>query len=90
MYELAIAVRCLASPPFDSRLQENVMAIRLSIGCGRPILQLPSKRLSLRKPTHAPYAGDVFAIAVRCLASPPFDSRLQENVMAIRAFYSQR
>jgi len=30
------------------------------------------------------------AIAVRCLASPPFDSRLQENVMAIRAFYNKR
>lgn len=67
-----------------------IVCDRLSIGCGRPILQLPSKRLSLRKPTHAPYAGDVFAIAVRCLASPPFDSCLQENVMAIRAFYSQR
>ena len=50
-----------------------IVCDRLSIGCGRPILQLPSKRLSLRKPTHAPYAGDVFAIAVRCLASPPFD-----------------
>lgn len=60
MYELAIVLlhnRFSIFPP--------IVRDRLSVGCGRLVLQLPSKCLSSRrKPTYVPHGSDIFAIAI--------------------------